>query len=435
MSDEDKDDIRVADRDCRRVLSIETYRLHDRESERDIGLRTTKVLQNLRHLFDGERFDGSDPLTVLHFLEELKTTFDDAGLCEGDARHMVRYFLTGEAARLFKGLSPNDKRSYPRIVKWLLRTYVRESMLQNAREVFLTRAQKPQETEVEYSKVLSDLAKRCAGMIPSRDLTNRFVRGLRPAIRTQVQARMTSNASWAVAVALASEHGVAHREGEKENSARPEAAFASMPRRKFTTGRGKTLMVKPPCREGDDEIDELWNRGEEPAVFPEPTEAAAIGAIHSGPAPFSRNSSYASLPASVTSSEDRFYTPRLSFQGGVRREQPSPEAGQKVMLPPGVPFPSKRSPPGNVSATASPCLGCGKTGHWLTDCPSINSRVKDLALEALRTRKQVRQLQFARSRDPSPGRPHRVLLTRAGEESVNAPFPPEEREPTPEKSA
>ena len=128
LNDPNGDEIRVADRDCRKVLNVETYRLTDRDPERDLALRTTKVLANLRHLFDGERFDGSDPLTVLPFLEELQATFDDAGLCEGDAKHMIRYFLTGEAARLFKGLAPRDKKSYPRIFKWLLRTYVRESM-------------------------------------------------------------------------------------------------------------------------------------------------------------------------------------------------------------------------------------------------------------------------------------------------------------------
>ena len=142
LNDPDGDEIRIADKDCRKALSVKTYRLVDRDPERDLTLKTTKVLANIRRLFDGERFDGSDPLAVLPFLEELKTTLDDAGICEGDARHMVRYFLTGEAARLFKGLAPRDKRNYPRIIKWLLRTYVRESMLQNAREEFLTRAQK-----------------------------------------------------------------------------------------------------------------------------------------------------------------------------------------------------------------------------------------------------------------------------------------------------
>ena len=434
LSDRDNDDIRVADRGCKKVLDVETYRLHDRDPERDLGLRTTKVLQNLRHLFDGERFDGSDPLTVLHFLEELKVTFDDAGLCEGDARHMVRYFLSGEAARLFKGLSPKDKKTYPRIVKWLLRTYVRESMLQNAREEFLTRSQKPQETEVEYSKALSDLAKRCAGMIPSRDLINRFVRGLRPTIRTQVQARMASNTSWAIAVALATEHGTAHREAQKEQASQREPLFAPMQRKRYAQGRGKTLVVKPPQPEAGSDLDEWWAREEEPSVFPSCEKGQTIGATREGSAHPSRESSYASLPVSVTSSDEVYYTPRKSFAGGVPRDQPLPYVGKKVTLPAGVPFPVKKSPQGNNSTTTYPCLGCGKSGHWLSDCPSVNPRLKDLALEALRTRKQVRQVQSARSRDLSPGRPRIALLTREDEGVVDAPARVEERDPSPEQT-
>ena len=151
------------------TLSHETYRLLDRDPERDLALRTRKILANLRHLFDGERLDGTDSLTVLTFLEELRSPFGDAGFSEGDARHMIRYFLTGEDARLFKSLAPRDRRSHLRIVKWMLRTYVRENRLQNAREKFLTRAQKENETELEGSKVLSNLAKRCAEMIPRRE--------------------------------------------------------------------------------------------------------------------------------------------------------------------------------------------------------------------------------------------------------------------------
>ena len=76
--------------------------------------------------------------------------------------------------------------------------------------------------EVEYSKALSDLAKRCAGIIPARDLASRFVRGLRPAIRTAVQARVASNTSWAAAMVLATEYGTAHREAEKEHAPQRE---------------------------------------------------------------------------------------------------------------------------------------------------------------------------------------------------------------------
>ena len=430
LKDPDGDEIRVADRDCRKALNVGTYRLVDRDPERDLALKTAKVLANLRHLFDGERFDGADPLTVLPFLEELKTTFDDAGLSEGDAKHMVRYFLTGEAARLFKGLSPRDKRSYPQIVKWLLRTYVRENMLQDAREAFLTRTQKSSETELEYSKSLSDLAKRCAGMIPARDLTNRFIRGLRPAIRTQVQSRMAENTSWAVAVAIATEHGNAYREAKKEEEPRREPRFLPSHRKRDQVGRGKTLLIRHPQEDGssDDEIE--LTHGKDNAIF-DVRDADLIGAIRQGSTLMRRDASYASLPTSIGSSGERYYTPPPSLPEREKRERPSAVAPRKVILPPGVPYPAKQaqSPQRTSAANALPCLGCGQVGHWLSECPGVNPRLKDLALEALRARKQARRLKFDERRDPSPGRFRRVLPIEE-EEEEDAPAETAEREET-----
>ena len=103
MSDpEREDDILVADRDYRRILSVDRFRIFDREPERDLRFRTAKVLVQLRLMYEEDIFDGSWPIAVLYFLEELKTTFDEARLYEGDKKHMVCYFLDGEAARLFK---------------------------------------------------------------------------------------------------------------------------------------------------------------------------------------------------------------------------------------------------------------------------------------------------------------------------------------------
>ena len=79
-------------------------------------------------------------------------------------------------------------------------------------------------------------------------------------------------------------------------------------------------------------------------------------------------------------------------------------------------------------------LGCGMLGHWLFDCPSVNNRLKNLALEALHTRKQVRHLQSARSRDPSSGRPRSVLLTLEDEGVANAQVEAEERGKSPEQT-
>ena len=427
LSEPERDDIRVADKGCRKILSVDRYRLLDREPEKDLRLRTAKVLAHLKHLYEGDRFDGSDPITVLHFLEELKTAFDDAGLCEGDAKHMVRYFLDGEAARLFKGLTSHEKKTYPRIVKWLLRTYVRESMLLDAREKFLTRSQKPTETELEYSKALSDLSMRCAGLISERDLINRFVRGLVPAIRTHVQDRVKRNTSWAIAVALATDHGSAHREAQKEGKPQRDPTFDPYPRKRYASGKGKVFAMRPQADDNDTSSSEdWWARNQEPTVFAGPARKT-VGAIQFGSAPDRRDESFASLATSATSSEDRFYTPRTSFVGSADKRPSTPSVGQKVMLPPGVPFPPRRQPQGGAITDTLPCLGCGQLGHWLINCPRVNPKLKELALESLRMRKQARKLSFTDSRSHSPAR-EPAMIVASNEVPPSAPTTMEQRD-------
>ena len=423
-AESDIDDVEVADESCRKVMQVETYRLIDRDPTRNPRLKVAKVLAELRHLYDGEMFDGSDPLSLLHFLTDLKQTFDDAALAEGDAKHMVRYFLTGEAAKLFKGLSPNERGSYRRILQWLLRTYIREGMIQDAREKFLTRAQNPSETELEYSKVLSRLAHRCGGIVSESDLANRFVRGLQPAIRTHVQTKLRGIRSWAVAVATASDYGDAHRE---ENAARNKpktARFVTVPRRSMTGQTGRALLTHPsPVKtERDDEtvadLDELedlqnLSDGGDP-----------VGAIHWGASQLARSPSLGSYASSGGSSDTVYKTPPPRFSPGGQAPAPRlPE--RQVMLPPGVPFPAGPRPKG----PARPCLGCGKSGHWIATCPTTNPQVKEMVLEALRARKLARQQARAPDRSQPPREQRGVALLTPDQEAEPDPEPSGDSQP------
>ena len=418
------DDVEVADESCRKVMQVETYRLIDRNPTRNPRLRVAKVLAELRHLFDGEMFDGSDPLSLLHFLTDLKQTFDDAALAEGDAKHMVRYFLTGEAAKLFKGLSPNERVSYRRILQWLLRTYIREGMIQDAREKFLTRAQNPSETELEYSKVLSRLAHRCGGIVSESDLANRFVRGLQPAIRTHVQTKLRGTRSWAVAVATASEYGDAHREENAAQNKPKTARFVTVPRRSMTGQTGRALLTHPtPVKtERDDEsvaeLDELEDLQDcNDSVDP-------VGAIHWGASQLGRSPSFGSYASSGGSSDTVYRTPTLRFSPG-RQATPPRSSERQVMLPPGVPFPAGSRPKG----PAKPCLGCGKSGHWIATCPTTNPQVKDMVLEALRARKAARQQARAPDRSQPPREQREVALLTPDQEAELDPEPSGDSQP------
>lgn len=428
----DIDDIQVADESCRKVMQVETYRLQDRNPDRNPRMKVTKTLAELRHLFDGEMFDGSDPLSLLHFLEDLKQTFDDAALAEGDAKHMVRYFLTGEAAKLYKGLSTNERGSYQRILRWLLRTYIREGMIQNAREKFLTRAQGSSETELEYSKILSNLAHRCGGLIPETELTNRFIRGLQPAIRTHVQSKLSGVQSWAIAVATASEYGDAHRE-EFAARTKPKTPryIPITPRRSITGNSRKALLTHQldgkPEPEEESEVDledleglvELQDNGQ---------VGDPVGAIHWGASSLARSPSLGSYASSSGSSETVYRTPTLTRSPS--EHSPAPAAPRRrVMLPPGVPYPAGS----RQKLPAKPCIGCGQLGHWIAHCPITNAQVKEMVLEALRARKLSRQQARAQNPAQPPVVPRNVALATHVEEGELLPEP-EVKETTPEES-
>ena len=431
----DLDDIQVADEACRKVMQVETYRLQDRNPDRDPRMKVTRTLADLRHLFSGEMFDGSDPLSLLHFLQDLKQTFDDAALAEGDAKHMVRYFLTGEAATLFKGLSTNERGSYRRILRWLLRTYIREGTIQNAREKFLTRAQGSSETEVEYSKTLSNLAHRCGGLIQETELTNRYIRGLQPAIRTHVQSKLSGVQSWAIAVATASEYGDAHREEVAARTKPRTPRFVTVqPRRSLTGTSRKALLTHPepvkPEPEDESEVDfgDLGDLVDLQEHEDNGSGGDPVGAIHWGASPLVRSPSLGSQASSGGSSDAMYRTPpQTRSPSGPSPAQAKPP--RRIMLPPGVPFPAKPPPKG----PARPCIGCHQHGHWIVNCPHTNAQVKEMVLEALRARKQLRQQTRVPTAAQPTVMPRRFALTIHDEGGELPPDPVTEEAP-PEES-
>ena len=81
------------------------------DREKEVALRTRGSLAGLRKFSDGDKFDGSDLLTVFPFFESLRKYLDDADLREGDVKHIISYLFTGEAARLFKPHPHETKRA------------------------------------------------------------------------------------------------------------------------------------------------------------------------------------------------------------------------------------------------------------------------------------------------------------------------------------
>ena len=55
------EEVRVADKQCRKVMRLKTYRLARRSRRRNKCMNPTKMLNKIKHLYDGDRYDGSDP--------------------------------------------------------------------------------------------------------------------------------------------------------------------------------------------------------------------------------------------------------------------------------------------------------------------------------------------------------------------------------------
>ena len=152
---------------------------------------------------------------------------------------------------------------------------------------------------------------------------------------------MAKNTSWAVAVAIATEHGNAHREAQKEQDSGGDPPFFPYSRRRATMGKGKALAIMEPKLDDSSKQGEIWIRDEEPSVFNARGENT-IGAIRHGPFGGSRDSSYASLPTSFGSSGEIYYTPRPSSTGQKARMRSASNSAERLVLPPGTPFPAKQ---------------------------------------------------------------------------------------------
>ena len=110
--------------------------------------------------------------------------------------------------------------------------------------MFLTRVQRSSETELDYWKEVRALARRCGGIIPEREVIHRFVRGLQPGIRTQVQMQVTRKTTWRTVVALAADFGNSLRDASKVVKTRDESRLLSSNRRK-SSETGRALVARP----------------------------------------------------------------------------------------------------------------------------------------------------------------------------------------------
>ena len=139
-------------------------------------------------------FDGTNAIELLHFLKDVRITFNSQHLTEGVAIRVLAHFLERDAERLHTSYSMrgirasqlHDDLSWPGFINQFIKRYLTDEVLGVAHDAVVSAQQKPHETEKEFADRLESNAFKCTAVFTEQALAHYFVRGLAPATRAAV---------------------------------------------------------------------------------------------------------------------------------------------------------------------------------------------------------------------------------------------------------
>jgi hypothetical protein len=194
--------VHIRNSELKDILSYKTYRLRNQSQK-----FTTKMQKQLSrialrmktHIADDQKFSGTDPVSIIRFLEEFKEACDHNGLSEGAALHLFQYFIVDPAKkglRLFLRSKVNDKShySYCGAVLFLLTTYAPEDQVNMERRNIFLSQQKSNESEDDFAIRVQAQASRLGQALKESDLITSYVNGLPENVRTYINS-VAPNAS------------------------------------------------------------------------------------------------------------------------------------------------------------------------------------------------------------------------------------------------
>lgn len=188
--------IQVRNSELKTILSYKTYRLRNQSPKftKKMQKELSKIAMRMKtHISDEQKFTGTDPVSIIRFLEEFKEACDHNGLSEGAALHLFQYFVLDPAKkslRLFLRSNINDKshNSYCGAVLFLLTTYAPEDQVNmERRKVFLSQ-QRPAESENDFAIRVQAQASRLGQAFKESDLITSYLNGLPENIRTYINS-------------------------------------------------------------------------------------------------------------------------------------------------------------------------------------------------------------------------------------------------------
>ena len=177
------------------ALSYRTYRLNNRSQKFSNALSRdlSKISKRMKtHIPDDQRFDRSDPVSIIKFLEDFKEACDHNGVSEGAAMHLFQYFLMDTAKKSlqlhFRSTMSASSHSYCGAIHSLLTTYAAEEEVSGeCRKIFLMQ-QKSGENEREFGIRIQAQAGRLGQAFTEDNLITAYLNGVPENVRTYVSS-------------------------------------------------------------------------------------------------------------------------------------------------------------------------------------------------------------------------------------------------------
>ena len=214
-------ELKPTNRDYKPLLSYRQYRLRNRSQRSRTGSSNRKVKEFLRHreiARKGERFEGRDGITILHFLEKVVEDVELVGLSEAQALLAIGHCLSGQARALFQsasGILPggNGIASWAEAVQYLLQTYATDRAIEEAIRAMEALSQRADEDEKQFAARFTLAEQRCGNVHRWSDRKLLYIDSLHGSIKPLV-ARFNRNSRRATfhdVVEFAFEEGSAQR--------------------------------------------------------------------------------------------------------------------------------------------------------------------------------------------------------------------------------
>jgi hypothetical protein len=174
------------------VLSIETYRLHDRSIvlRADQVASLTSYANQIRPRLADFLFTWEPPLHVLTFLKQLARVSYQSILSEAILLWIVEDFMRTPAKEAYQAQHLD---SWPPAVHWLLSTYASENSLEAALRKIQLAGQQIQESVRQYGSRLQLDAAALGLLMSTSEIKSLFSQGLLDPVRSLFAANRPGN--------------------------------------------------------------------------------------------------------------------------------------------------------------------------------------------------------------------------------------------------